>query len=276
MKNKKYINNKNSETTAKANKKRNELSVATIAQRERREREALAKARNTLENRIPVYEGKELIGYTDTLKVSSNAEFRKDLGIALRKPKRKYTKKMPVITTKKSKNGCFPLIFIAYLLFWLVYGWMNTSEIVEAKIDTVSDVKVEEVKTTTLDIKTQPEVILEEITPIFDSTEQDLRNYIELKFAPLGEEAVAWALFTANQESRFMTRPHNMQDDHSAWCNLENGSHGLYHFSTCTYAGLGGTEIMNPYEQIDIVSRPEVYNRRAFYWVYSTNLFENR
>ena len=73
-----------------------------------------------------------------------------------------------------------------------------------------------------------------------------------------------------------MTRPHNMQDDHSSWCNLENGSHGLYHFSTCTYAGLGGTEIMNPYEQIDIVSRPEVYNRRAFYWVYSTNLFENR
>jgi len=274
----------------------------STAQQARYERESLSKPQKTLENRIPVYEGTKLIGYTDEL--SSVENFIKAM------PKRKYTRKlikikntpggkmvytdsdlvgytefkkyldnalkMPTITTKKSKTGCFPLIFIAYLLFWAVYGWMNTSEIVEAKIDNISDVKIEEVKSATSDVKIEPELKTEPLEVLFDSTEQDLRNYIELKFAPLGDEAVEWALFTANQESRFMTRPHNMQDDHSAWCNLENGSHGLYHFSTCTYAGLGGTEIMNPYEQIDIVSRPEVYNRRAFYWVYSTNLFESK
>lgn len=164
MKNKKQSNSK-------------PLSKATIAQRERRRKEALLKqqiqntkeAMKPLQDSIPVYEGKKLIGYTDTLKVSSNAEFRKDLGIALRKPKR--AKKIPIITTKKSKTGCFPLIFIAYLLFWAVYGWMNTSEIVEAKIDNLSDVKVEEVKTTTPDVKVEPEVILEVVEPILDSIE---------------------------------------------------------------------------------------------------------
>ena len=111
---------------------------------------------------------------------------------------------------------------------------------------------------------------------LFDSSEEDIKNYIRLKFTPLGEEAIDWALFTANQESRFMTRPHNLQDDHSSWCNLENGSHGLFHFSTCTFEELGGKDIMNPYEQIDIVSRPKVYEKRGFYWVYSTNKFNNQ
>jgi len=151
---------KNKKTYKFSKKARKNMS---IAQQLRRSKEVTHTVRETLDTRVPIYEGKKLIGYTDEL--SSVENFIKAM------PKRKYTKKMPAITTKKSKTGCFPLIFIAYLLFWAVYGWMNTSEIVEAKIDTVSVVKVEEVKTTTLDIKTQPEVILEELEPIDESVE---------------------------------------------------------------------------------------------------------
>lgn len=220
---------------------------------------------------IPVYEGKQLVKRLD---MGSGTDGFINL---LKKSKVKHRK------PKKSGTGCILQALTGYCIIMGIMFWLNSGTeitykptLVEAKNDTVSEVKIEEVKIDTQEIKIEPEPILEGITPIFDSSEEDLRNYIELKFAPLGDEAVEWALFTANQESRFMASPHNMQDDHSSWCNLENGSHGLFHFSTCTYKGLGGVDIMNPYEQIDIVSRPEVYAKRSFYWVYSTSKFESR
>lgn len=111
---------------------------------------------------------------------------------------------------------------------------------------------------------------------LLQGDKEAITEYIRLKFSPLGEDAVEWALFAAKTESGFLANPHNWNDDHSSWCHKENGSHGLFHFSHCTFEGLGGKDIMSAKEQIDIVSRPDVYGRRSFYWYNTTIKFERQ
>lgn len=104
-------------------------------------------------------------------------------------------------------------------------------------------------------------------------TKGELQSHIRKVFAPKGIEAVNYALFLANCESRYNYKHQNMNDDHTSWCKGDKGigSHGLFQYNKCSYEKLGGKDIYNPLEQIELTAKE--YPSNKWMWKTCTNLY---